>query len=194
MRKGRIDMEESVGQSSGEPASVETKIKDLTPQSKRVDVLAKCLEVSEPKDIPGKFGNSRKVAEASVADETAAIILSLWDNQIGSIVKDDVMEIKNGYVSLVRGHMRLNVGKYGQLNKSEKPLEGSSTALNMSDKEYEQERRSFGGGGGSRGGSRGGYSGGGGGRDRRGGYGDRGGDREGGGDRPSYMNKGRRRF
>ena len=189
-----MDMEESVGQSSEEPASVATKIKDLTPQSKRVDVLAKCLEVSEPKDIPGKFGNSRKVAEASVADETAAIILSLWDNQIGSIVKDDVMEIKNGYVSLVRGHMRLNVGKYGQLNKSEKPLEGSSTALNMSDKEYEQERRSFGGGGGSRGGSRGGYSGGGGGRDRRGGYGDRGGDREGGGDRPSYMNKGRRRF
>jgi hypothetical protein len=87
--------------------------------------------------------------------------------------------------------MRLNVGKYGQLNKSEKPLDGASTALNMSDKEYEQERRSFGGGGGSRGGSRGGY--GGGGRDRRGGYGDRGGDRE-GGDRPSYMNKGRRRF
>ena len=193
MRKGRIDMEESVGQSSEEPASVETKIKDLTPQSKRVDVLAKCLEVSEPKDIPGKFGNSRKVAEASVADETGAIILSLWDNQIGSIVKDDVMEIKNGYVSLVRGHMRLNVGKYGQLNKSEKPLDGASTALNMSDKEYEQERRSFGGGGGGgRGGSRGGY--GGGGRDRRGGYGDRGGDREGGGDRPSYMNKGRRRF
>jgi len=196
VRKGRIDMEESVGQSSEEPASVATKIKDLTPQSKRVDVLAKCLEVSEAKDIPGKFGNSRKVAEASVADETAAIILSLWDNQIGSIVKDDVMEIKNGYVSLVRGHMRLNVGKYGQLNKSEKPLDGASTALNMSDKEYEQERRSFGGGGGgSRGGSRGGYGGGGGSRGgSRGGYGDRGGDREGGGDRPGYMNKGRRRF
>lgn len=183
-------MEESVGQSSEEQASVETKIKDLTPQSKRVDVLAKCLDVSEPKDIPGKFGNTRKVAEATVADETGAIILSLWDNQIGSIAKDDVLAIKNGYVSLVRGHMRLNVGKYGQLEKSEKPLESTSTELNMSDKEYEQERRSFGGGGG-RGGGRGGY--GGGGRDRRGGYGDRGGDRE-GGDRPSYMNKGRRRF
>ena len=194
--KGRIDMEESVGQSSEEQqASVETKIKDLTPQSKRVDVMAKCLEVSEAKDIPGKFGNSRKVAEATVADETGAIILSLWDNQIGSIVKDDVVEIKNGYVSLVRGHMRINVGKYGQLTKSDKALDSTSTELNMSDKEYEQERRSFGGGGGSRGGSRGGYSGGGGGRDRRGGYGDRGGDRDSsGGDRPSYMNKGRRRF
>lgn len=184
-------MEESVGQSSEEQASVETKIKDLTPQSKRVDVNAKCLDVSEPKDIPGKFGNTRKVAEATVADETGAIILSLWDAQIGTIAKDDVLAIKNGYVSLVRGHMRLNVGKYGQLSKSEKLLETTSTELNMSDKEYEQERRSFGGGGGGRSGGRGGY--GGGGRDRRGGYGDRGGDRD-SGDRPSYMNKGRRRF
>jgi len=153
--------------------------------------LAKVLDVSEAKEIPGKFGNSRKVAEATIADETAAIILSLWDNQIGSIVKDDVVDIKNGYVSLVRGHMRINVGKYGQLTKSDKALDSTSTELNMSDKEYEQERRSFGGGGGSRGGSRGGYGGGG----QRGGYGDRGGDRErGGADRPSYMNKGRRRF
>jgi len=180
-------MEESVGPNAEEQQSVEVKIKDLTPQSKRVDVSAKCLEVSEPKDIPGKYGNSRKVAEATVADETGAIVLSLWDNQIGTIAKDDVLEIKNGYVSLVRGHMRLNVGKYGSLGKSEKAIE-ASTALNMSDKEYEQERRRFGGGGGGGGGPRR-YGGGGGGRDR----GER---REYGGssDRPSYMNKGRRRF
>jgi len=178
-------MEESVNATPEQGQSVETKIKDLTPQSKRVDVLAKCLEVSEPKDIPGKFGNTRKVAEETVADDTGAIVLSLWDAQIGSIVKDDVLDIKNGYVSLVRGHMRLNVCKYGQLVKSEKTIDNTSTAINMSDKEYEQERRRFGGGGG--GPRRGGY-GGGRDRDRR--------DRDFGGDsdRPSYMNKGRRRF
>ena len=175
-------MEENATPSPEEIQSVETKIKDLTPQSKRVDVLAKCLEVSEPKDIPGKFGNTRKVAEAKIADDTGAIVLSLWDAQIGSVVKDDVLEIKNGYVSLVRGHMRLNVGKYGQLGKSEKALDATSTELNMSDKEYEQERRQFSGGGGGR---RGGYSGGRDqGRDRN--FGDS--------DRPKYMSKGRRRF
>jgi replication factor A1 len=182
--KGRIAMEESAVTTPEEGTSVAAKIKDLTPQSKRVDVLAKCLEVSEPKDIPGKFGNSRKVAEATVADETAAIVLSLWDAQIGTIAKDDVIDIKNGYVSLVRGHMRLNVGKYGTLSKSDKPLEGTSTELNMSDKEYEQERRQFGGGGGGRrsGGPRRDF----GSRDRGFGGGDS--------DRPKYMNKGRRRF
>lgn len=177
-------MEESVGRSAEQEQSVEVKIRDLTPQSKRVDVTAKCLEVSDPKDIPGKFGNTRRVAEATIADETGAIVLSLWDNQIGSIAKDDVVDIKNGYVSLVRGHMRLNVGKYGQMIKSEKTIESPSTETNMSEKEYEQERRHFGGGSaGRRGGFGGGRD-----RDRR----DR--DFERDSDRPSYMNKGRRRF
>ena len=148
--------------------------------------MAKCLDVSDPKDIPGKYGNTRKVAEATVADETGAVVLSLWDSQIGSITKEDTIQIRNGYVSLVRGHMRLNVGKYGSLEKSDKALE-TSTAINMSDKEHEQEPRRFrsGGGGGGGGGRR--Y--GGGGREHR--------DRDfgsGGDDRPKYMNKGRRRF
>ena len=140
-------MEDNTEASGTEEQSVETKIKDLTPNSKRVDVLAKCLEVSEPKEIPGRFGGSRKVAEATIADETGAIILSLWDDQIGSIDKEDVLQIKNGYVSLVRGHMRLNVGKYGTLGKSE-GVADVATELNMSDKEYEQPpRRNRSGGG-----------------------------------------------
>lgn len=178
--EGRIDMEESVGGAPGEGQSVEVKIKDLTPQSKRVDVMAKCLEVSEAKDIPGRFGNSRRVAEAKIADDTAAVVLSLWDAQIGSVTPEDVIEIKNGYVSLVRGHMRLNVGKYGTLGKTERPLDSVNTDLNMSEKEYEQERRRYGGGGGGPRHDRPRY-------DR-----DRGGDRD--DDRPKYMNKGRRRF
>ncbi|EQD73920.1 single-stranded DNA-binding protein, partial [mine drainage metagenome] len=52
-----------------------------------------------------------KVAEAVIGDDTATIILSLWNEQIGQIAKDDVILVDNGYVSLVRGHMRLNVGR-----------------------------------------------------------------------------------
>ena len=183
-------MEESVNSAPEEGQSVETKIKDLTPQSKRVDVLAKCLDVSEPKDIPGRFGNTRRVAEATLADETGSIIMSLWDEQIGTITKEDTLAVKNGYVSLVRGHMRLNVGKYGGLSKAEKSVESTATDPNMSEKEYEQERRRFGGGGGGGGGGRPRSGGGGGGRSRDFGGGGR--DRD--DDRPSYMNKGRRRF
>ena len=87
-----------------------TKVRDLTPNSKQVNVLAKVLSVGEPKEVMGKFGDPRKVCEAVVGDDTAVITLSLWNEQIGSIAKDEVILVDNGYVSLVRGHMRLNVG------------------------------------------------------------------------------------
>jgi len=137
-----------------------TKVRDLTPSSKQVNVLAKVVSVGESKEVMGKFGDPRKVAEAVVGDETATIILSLWNEQIGSIAKDEVILVDNGYVSLVRGHMRLNVGRYGNLTKSTEAIAEVNQSLDMSQQEFESERRSYGGGGG---GYRGGGGGGGGG-------------------------------
>jgi len=145
-----------------------TKVRDLTPNSKQVNVLAKVMSIGEPKEVMGKFGDPRKVCEAVVGDDTATITLSLWNEQIGSISKDEVVLIDNGYVSLVRGHMRLNVGRYGNLSKSTEAIGEINQSLDMSQQEFESERRSFGGGGG-------GY------RDRGGGYGGGGGRYGGGG-------------
>jgi replication factor A1 len=154
-----------------------TKVRDLTPNSKQVNVLAKVMNVGEAKEVMGKFGDPRKVCEAVVGDDTATIILSLWNEQIGSIAKDEVILVDNGYVSLVRGHMRLNVGRYGNLTKSTEAMAEVNQTLDMSQQEFESERRSFGGGGYRDRGS-GGYGGGGGGR-----YGGGGGSGGGGGGR-----------
>jgi len=145
-----------------------TKVRDLTPNSKQVNVLAKVLSVGEAKEVMGKFGDPRKVCEAVVGDDTAVITLSLWNEQIGTIAKDEVIFVDNGYVSLVRGHMRLNVGRYGNLSKSTESVGEINQGLDMSQQEFESERRSFGGGGfrdrGGYGGGGGRYSGGGGGQ------------------------------
>jgi len=141
-----------------------TKVRDLTPNSKQVNVLAKVLSIGEPKEVMGKFGDPRKVCEAVVGDDTATITLSLWNEQIGSITKDEVILVDNGYVSLVRGHMRLNVGRYGNLSKSTEAIGEINQSLDMSQQEFESERRSFGGGYRDRGGYGGGGGGGGGGR------------------------------
>ena len=143
-----------------------TKVRDLTPNSKQVNVLAKVVSIGDPKEVMGKFGDPRKVCEAVVGDDTATIILSLWNEQIGSIQKDEVVLVDNGYVSLVRGHMRLNVGRYGNLSKSTEALGEINSSLDMSQQEFESERRSFGGGYRDRGGGGGRYGGGGGGQGR----------------------------
>jgi replication factor A1 len=175
-----------------------TKVRDLTPSSKQVNVHAKVMNVGDAKEVMGKYGDPRKVAEAVIGDDTATITLSLWNEQIGSIAKDDVVLIDNGYVSLVRGHMRLNVGRYGNMTKSTDPIGEINNSLDMSQQEFESERRSYGGGGyrDRGGGSYGGGGGGGGGSSRYGGGsgGGGGGGSGGGGSRDRSSNDSYKRY
>jgi replication factor A1 len=155
---------------------VEAKVGELTPQSRAVNVTAKIVSKSEIRDIPmGRDGSAHKVCDALIGDETGSIYLTLWDDNIEKVNEEDTIRIENGYVTLFKGNMRLNIGKYGKMNPAEEPFEGEvNTENNVSSKTYDQPRRPFRRGGGY------------GGRDRRGGgYGGR--DRRGGGGyRPRY--------
>ncbi|VVB54494.1 Single-stranded DNA binding protein Ssb [uncultured archaeon] len=137
-------------------------VKDMTENSKNVNATLKVIEIGEVKDIKSQYGDKR-VCEVKVADATGSILLSLWDDQIGKIAAGDSISIQNGYISVVRNSMRLNIGKYGKMLLSEEPVVEVNTELNMSDKHVEMPDRprrtggySGGGGGGGRGGS-GGY-------------------------------------
>jgi replication factor A1 len=124
--------------------AVTVKVKDLTPQSRRVNVVVKVMSIGQPKEIPNRFdGESKKVAEARVGDETGTVLLSLWQEQIGSVSEGGVLSIENGYVSLVQGHMRLNIGKYGKMTKTDQDIQNINTEVDLSAAEHEQERRSF---------------------------------------------------
>lgn len=118
-----------------------TKVKDLTPATKQVNVLVKVVGLSEEREITSKFGEARKLVEATVGDETGTVLLTLWNEQIGQVAKDETLLIDNGYVTLVRGHIRLNVGKYGTMAKSTQTIDTVNTALDVSAVEYEREPR-----------------------------------------------------
>lgn len=133
-----------------------TKIKDLTPESRRVNVLAKVVSIGEPKQIQTRFGEEKSVTEVYVGDDTGKIILSLWGEQAEQATDDKSIFIENGYISLVRGHMRLNVGKYGSLKAAEEEVSELNEELDMSEAEHENtyRKRPYSGG---RGGHSGGY-------------------------------------
>lgn len=154
---------------------IEAKVGDLTPQSKAVNVTAKVVSKTEVREIPmGRDGAPHKVSDALIGDGTGVVYLTLWDDNIEKVTDGETVRIENGYVTLFKGNIRLNIGKYGKLEPAEAPLaEEVNTENNISSKTYEQERRPFRGRGRSFGG----------GRDRRGGGfgGDRNrGDRRGG--------------
>jgi replication factor A1 len=153
---------------SGNRQPVDVKVGELTPDSRAVNVLAKVVSKSEIRNIAaGRDGAAHRVSDALVGDETGCVYLTLWDDNIEKVNDGDTINVKNGYINLFRGNMRLNIGRYGTLEISEQALAGDvNTEKNMSNQVYEQPRRSFGGrGGGGFGGGGRGY----GGRDRRGG-------------------------
>jgi len=156
---------------SGTRQPVDVKVGELTPASRAVNVKAKVVSKSEIRNIAaGRDGSPHRVCDALVGDETGSVYLTLWDDNIDKINDGDTVSVGNGYVTLFRGNMRLNIGRYGTLELAKEPLAGeANTENNLSTKVYEQERRPFRGGGRRGYGGRGDY----GGRERRGGYRDR---------------------
>jgi len=111
------------------------KVKDLTPTSRGVNIIVKVLEVKSVRTVFSRRDHrEHKVAEILVGDETGVVLLSLWDENIDKVQEGDVIEIGNGYVSLFRNEMRLNVGFYGSLKKSSKSIESINYSRDMSKK------------------------------------------------------------
>lgn len=129
---------------SGSRQPVDVKIGELTPSSRAVNVKAKVVSKSEIRNIAaGRDGAPHRVCDALIGDETGCVYLTLWDDNIEKVKEGDTVNIGNGYVTLFRGNMRLNVGRYGTLEVAEEPMEGEvNTENNLSSKVYEQ-RRSF---------------------------------------------------
>lgn len=92
------------------------KISDLRQGMRRIDVEAKVLEVSEPREVQSRYTGQRfKVAEATITDGTGTIKLVLWNEQIDQVNPNDTVRIENGYIKTFRGEIQLNVGRYGKL-------------------------------------------------------------------------------
>lgn len=117
------------------------KVDELSPASKRVNIVVKVLDIGEKREVPSRMGGSRTLAEARVGDETGTVVMTLWEDQIAQVSPEDVLLIDNGFMSLVRGHLRLNVGQYGSFSANEEDISEVKEEVNMSDREYESERR-----------------------------------------------------
>ncbi|MEM3527075.1 MAG: single-stranded DNA-binding protein [Candidatus Bathyarchaeia archaeon] len=118
------------------------KVEALTPNSKQVNTTVKVVSKSPVGEtISRRDGSVHRVADALVGDETGSIYLTLWDDNIDAVKEDSILDIKNGYISLFKGSMRLNIGRYGSISSSTQTIGSVNTDNNLSDKQFEQERR-----------------------------------------------------
>ena len=148
----------------GEEAEL-SKIGELNSYSRKVNTVVKVVSMTETREVSSRMDQTtHSVADALVGDETWSIYLTLLDDAIDQIKENQILNIKNAYVNLFRGSMRLNLGRYGSFEVVESAqFEEVNLDNNLSSKQFE-ERMDY-----RRGGS--GF----GGRDRR--FGGRGGGR-----------------
>lgn len=93
------------------------KIKELRDGMRRVDVVAKVIEKSEPREVHSRSKDTTyNVADAVISDETGTMKLTLWNEQIDQVNVNDTVKIENGYVTSFRGEIQLNAGRYGKLS------------------------------------------------------------------------------
>ncbi len=114
------------------------KVGDLKPGLRRVNLIAKIVNVGEPRTVTfRKDLSEHRVADALVGDETGSVLLTLWDDSIDKFSAGNVIEVKNGYTSLFRGSLRLNIGFYGSAESVEEEIGEVNEGNNLSAKSYE---------------------------------------------------------
>jgi len=90
------------------------QIKELRPKQGKVDIEVSVKEIGEVREFQ-KFGKVGRVANATVADDTGAIKLTLWNDDIDKIRVGDKLKINNGFVSEFQGEKQLSAGRFGKL-------------------------------------------------------------------------------
>ncbi|MBI5061265.1 MAG: hypothetical protein HZB67_03045 [Candidatus Aenigmarchaeota archaeon] len=89
-------------------------ISDIGPDSRKINIKAKIIEMQQPREITTRFGKT-KVAEAMIEDSTGQFTLVLWGEEVDRVMIGQTIQVENGYIREFQGRLQLNVGKYGKL-------------------------------------------------------------------------------
>lgn len=110
-----------------------TDISELQIGQGKVNVEATIKEMGEVRNI-NKFGREIKVANATIADKSGEIKLTLWNQDIEKVKLGDKVKIVNGYVNEFNGEKQLTTGKFGSMEvvdeKSKEAVEEKEEAEN----------------------------------------------------------------
>ena len=118
-------------------------VNELKPGLRGINIKVRCNSKNEEREvISRRTGETLRVTEALVGDETGSVLLTLWNEDIDRMQEDRVYQLSNAYTTVFKGSLRLNIGKYGSMEEieSDEPVE-VNLENNLSDKVYEQEPR-----------------------------------------------------
>ena len=149
----------------------DVKIGDVKPLEKRLNVVFQVTDVGEEREIHKRSGETHRVCDFTVADDTASITLTLWNEDIDALSVGKVYKLSNGFANVFQNSLRLSKGKFGEIGEDTTVFDEVNQDNNRSSEHVEDPRRRS-------------YR-------QRGGYGDRGGGGYGGRPRSSDRDRDR---
>lgn len=90
------------------------EIKDLKARMGNVDVEGEIVEKGDVREF-NKNGNSGRVCNAKLKDDSGTIKLTMWNDEIDQIEVGKRIKVTNGYISEFQGEKQLSAGKFGKL-------------------------------------------------------------------------------
>jgi len=93
------------------PLPRKRRIDELRFGMKRINVVAKIIEIPPKRLVTTEFGNQLYVSNVRIADGTGSIRLSLWNGQIEKFHVGDEVKIENCFVACFAGELQLRIGR-----------------------------------------------------------------------------------
>ncbi|UCE14218.1 MAG: hypothetical protein JSV04_03325 [Candidatus Heimdallarchaeota archaeon] len=108
----------------------EIKVIDLSPSSRNIQLTFGVIEKGDGRTVVVRK-EERTVADIKIGDETGTINLTLWDEAINQVREGKTYKIKNGYINVFQGRMRLELGNWGSLEDTDEVIKLDSIKLDI---------------------------------------------------------------
>ena len=93
----------------------DAQIKDIETGVKWVNLIARVVGKSDPRNVFSRFGDPLALSIATISDGTGSMRLPLWNAQIDRVSIGDTVQIENGRVITFRGELQVSVGRNSKL-------------------------------------------------------------------------------
>jgi ssDNA-binding replication factor A large subunit len=119
--------------SKDESVEAITTIANLTEGSGHVNVSFKVMEVNEPRRVTSRrTGRIYLVEDMTVADESAKIQMTLWNEDVDTLKIGENYELRNGRLEVYDFSMRLTKGLNGEITKLDHNIDSPNIEIDMS--------------------------------------------------------------
>lgn len=92
-----------------------SKIESLKTGMRRINVRARVLAISGPNLALTRYNGYAKFTNVTLEDETGIVNLTLWQDRMGALSINDIVEIDNASVTAYRGETQLRIRRDSKL-------------------------------------------------------------------------------